>query len=492
MKTIFTVFNANGELVDSPAFECVDEMSTEVLQKYLPAFRLGGTGNGITLRAKDYLAEVPNAAVLAMVRDSLLEAGVLVDDPAEVAILSPYETVLNKLNGIAVGSLNFIAQGDAMNALYQLRDADDKLVLSLPVSRAVPEQAGDIVNAVNKIIQNVNEWMALEGIHGVVEEAKGQAPGVRMLTPADIQTMFGLTFPGYSIPDLESVVDHPAKTVSEILSTYGEADSASNALTREHQLGDGTIPAEKAEVASPASPATPQPLKIKPEDFNYDRDREELARTYNVRFRGIILNPDNDPFLGTYLPRDLVHMSGQLCFLSESLDWVKFKLAGNGGSWRIWLASVAGKRPISGPGTAQEVEVPPAGKPLSIRSELAKLAQTAPLAEKPSTTLAATNDVNPFYFITKAAEVAEHRVVVRGVARIPAVEQGIATFLQRELKAASLHAASSTFNLTTLLSPETVVVATRTALQMLGLNAADIDVEPSYLPLNPEYEALMA
>ena len=488
MKIIFTVFNSQGVLVDSPEIEVLGDVTTEQIAAALPSFRLGDVGHGITVRAKQFLKSTPDAALLEMVNDSLSEAGLLAAAQPEQVSDDVHMSMLAEANGAFTQddiSLNVVAMGDAQSALLQLRDDNDGLIFSLPLQRDVPNYPNVVFNALRKLLDLSTRWHMTAPT--LPQDAKGTNPGVRMLTAADIQTMFGLTFPGYTIPNLDSVVDHPAPKVAEILAAYGEADSASNALTREVQLGDPNgEPAPVAEVA----PSPAQALKLKPEDFNYDRDREEAARAYNVRFRGIIIDPDHDPFTGTYLPHDLVYMSGALNYLNDKLEWVKFPLAGNGGSWRIWLASVAGKRPVGGPAT-QEVEIPPAGKPLSIRSELAKLAQTVQPAENSNTTVAA-NASEAYYFTVHSAGKSDVRVVMRGGNRVAAVEQGLVTFIHRQLKATSFHVTTNTFNVQGDLVSENIIAAVRTAFQMLGLNDVTIDVEPSFLPLDAEYVGLVA
>ncbi|AGX01945.1 hypothetical protein CF95_gp223 [Erwinia phage PhiEaH1] len=478
MKIIFTVFNSQGELIDSPELQLFDEVTREQLVTALPSFRLGDAGHGITVRAKDFLKSTPDAAILEMLTDALNEAALLSDVQLE-EVTDPHALLLAELNDTVVGEgdaqLKFVAVGDSQAAVFQLRDAADGLIFSLPLERGQIARATNVYNAIARINAAAEKWEMLQA--APAQDAKGQNPGVRMLTAADIQTMFSLTFPGFQIPQLDQVVEHPAPKIAEILAAYGEADSASNALTRETQLGDPQ--------GTPA-PVALSPAAIKPEDFNYDRDREEVARAYDVRFRGIIIDPKRDPFEGTYLPKDVVHMEGALHYLNGKLEWVKFPLAGNGGSWRIWLASVAGKRAVGGP-NAPEVEIPPAGKPLSIRSELAKLAQTAPLAEKSNTTAVASAS-DAFYFNVKGTSAL--RVVLRGTNRVAAVEQGLVTFIQRELKSPSFHAMSNTFNVAGEVVGESVTVAVRTALQMLGLNDVTIDVEPTFLPLNGDYVGL--
>lgn len=498
MKTIFTVFNANGNLIASPEYQLADGISSEHLRGLLQTFRVGEAGHGLTLRAKEYLKSTPDADLLTMLEDALTSNGFLAQDTAQVLTAAPHVEILDQLNGTVLGegaqALVIVAMGDSENVMYQIRhQQSDALVFSISADHisALPA-IKHVRTAIDKVEVNLREWTTVprEVLPTVADEAvapaeaKGVNVGVRLLTPADIQTMFSLSFPGFEIPDLDKVQDHPANVVAEILATYGEADSASNALSRDITPVTDPVPVKK--VAPPT---------LKPEDFNYDRDRDELAHSYNVRFRGIILDKNNDPFEGSYMPHDVVCMEGALHYLNDKLVWVSFPTTGNGGSWRLWLTTVAGKRPVGGPGAAAEVEVPPAGKSStnSVREELAKLA--APIAQhvaKSATTAVNATNVNPFYFIAKMGEVEEFRVVVRGVERQTAVEQGIGTFLSRELGAASLHAATSTFNLTHCLTQEMVIVATRTALQMLGLNAADIDVEPTFMPLNEEYVALMA
>lgn len=483
MKTLFTVFNAEGILIDSPALELVDDTDLAVLQALLPSFRLADVGNGVSVRAKDYLKGMADLALLEMFNDALTHRRRATPE----VVLDTFQTVFNSVNGQVIGegdaALEITLHGDAETAIAQVRNqGSDALVFSLVTNHStVLGDAARAREAIDLVFNALTTWHntpreALPEVtpgQALPTDAVGLNNGVRLLTAADIQTMFSLTFPGFDIPELDKVMDHPANVVAEILATYGEADSASNALSRDITPVD------------PAKPVAPQLPAFNEADFLYHRDREELVSNYNVRFRGMVTDSANDPFDGTYMPHDVVLMDGALHYLNDNLKWVNFPFVGNGASWRIWLASVAGKRPVSGPGAAKEVTASPVGKP-SLREELLKMANGA----KANANTDAS--ANPFYFLVKCGEVEEFRVIVRGVPRIPAVEQGVVTFLQRELGATTVHAVSGTFHLTRRLNAEQVIVATRTALQMLGLNAADIDVEPPYLALNEQYALLTA
>jgi hypothetical protein len=83
-------------------------------------------------------------------------------------------------------------------------------------------------------------------------------------------------------------------------------------------------------------------------------------------------------------------------------------------------------------------------------------------------------------------------VVIRNVDREMAVDQGAITFIHRNLKASTLHPESGTFNVPACLTPDQVVVAVRTGLQMVGLDHAVVDTEATFIPASPDYVLLTA
>lgn len=507
MKTIFTVFNAQGELVGSPEYQLVEHASQARLENVLNMFRLGGLDHALVCRAKAYLAPLSNDQLLEMLDKELHAEGLVGIALKELVVQSTFVSLLNKLAteeyhaGASV--VTFTARGDENNALLQAHLNGDIPLANIPLGSIHPENqytavlhtldtlrhyVADLRDAaqeqplpMSKVIEPGTETVLLEPAHGA-------NPGARILDRESIKTMFAVFYPNFVIPDLDKVVDHDARVVNDILFSYGDADSASNALSRLWSTPEPEVQAAKAD------------------DFVIDRDGGQAELEYNCRFRGELVEGQPDPFKDTYAPRDLVLMGDKLHFLNMKLEWAAFPVVGNGQSWRVWLHAVAGKRPILSPGSAPvhsgpvaelvkatdaELAAPAVGKSLNVREQLAALSSTVRNVEK-QPSAATASAPKAFHFYVSAVGVPVTRVVVRNVDRDMAVDQGAITFIQRNLKASTLHPESGTFNVPACLTPDQVVVAVRTGLQMVGLDHAVVDTEATFIPASTDYVLLTA